>query len=697
MTRRLRLRMWLLAAGAGLGMLGVVVLPGTRWRAQVLALKATGRLPELEWGELTSMLRPGGDFWLKPLIENHNPDLTIENPYHRSVDVDAGRAAFRIHCAECHGAAGHGTGEDTPDLTQGTMNHGSSDWSLFRTITRGVPDTRMQPHHLPTRVAWQLVAYVHTLSTGMASDTGRQAPPAAPPPVSQARLSAASHDSGWVTWSGSWDGHRYSRLDQINTRNVASLATRWVYQMPMADSLAEATALVSGGVLFVTEPPATVTALDLETGQVLWRFSHTVPPDVPLCCGEVNRGVALMDDMVIIGTLDARLIALDAGTGTVRWETAVADYHEGYSITGAPLAVNDLVITGVGGGEYGIRGFVDAYDAHTGARRWRHWMIPGPGEPGSDSWSGDAWQHGGAPTWLTGTYDRGRHLLYWTTGNPSPDFQATARPGDNLFSNSVVALDVDSGTTRWTFQFTPGDDHDWDATEVPVLFDADWHGQTRALLGLANRNGFYYLLDRDTGRLLTATAFGYQTWASGVDSLGRPVRRSGTSPSRHGTLTYPGVGGATNWWPPSYSPRTRLMYVPWLRAGSIFFRRDRVVRTPGEAVTGSASQSIPNEPRRTGVRALDPLTGRVAWEFADPPRGHWSRTGGILSTAGGLVFTGDRHIFRALDDQTGRELWHTNLGGNIVSAPSAAAFHGREYIAVAAGRDLIVFALPAAP
>ncbi len=340
---------------------------------------------------------------------------------------------------------------------------------------------------------------------------------------------AASEPGSWLTYSGNYEAHRFSPLTQLTPSNVAGLKPVWIYQVRQLGGV-EVTPLVFDGVMYVTEPPTAVTALDLKTGRPLWRWVRTLPADLQtIGFGKVNRGVAVLGDMVYVGTLDAHLVALDAKSGVVRWDVKVADYKSGHCITVAPLAIDGKIITGISGGEAGIRGFIDAYDAKTGARLWRFWTIPGEGEPGNDSWhAAGSWKTGGGSTWVTGSYDPDLKLIYWGVGNPGPDWNGDPRPGDNLYTCSLVALEADTGKLRWHFQFTPHDTHDWDATEIPVLLDTVIRGKPRKVVAMANRNAFYYLLDRQTGEFLVGTPYAKQTWAKGLDDSGRPH-----GPARH--------------------------------------------------------------------------------------------------------------------------------------------------------------------
>lgn len=370
----------------------------------------------------------------------------------------------------------------------------------------------------------------------------------------QRLLNAEKEPGNWLTYSGNFAGHRFSPLKQITDQNVARLTPAWVYQSNSLQKF-ETTPLVVDGVMYISEAPSHVTALDTRTGRVIWRYRRTLPDDVRVCCGQVNRGVALLGDLVYVGTVDAHLVALDTKTGAVRWDVTVADNKTGHSITVAPLAVKDKIIIGIAGGEYGIRGFLDAYDAKTGKLAWRFWTVPAAGEPEARTWAGESYKRGSAATWVTGAYDPDTNLLYWGTGNPGPDWNGEVRAGDNLYSDCLIALDLDTGKLKWHFQFTPHDVHDWDATEVPVLINAEFRGQPRKLLLFPNRNAFYYVLDRVTGQFLLGKPYAKQTWAKGLDDSGRPIRLPGTFPTVEGTRVWPSVAGANNWYSPQLQPR----------------------------------------------------------------------------------------------------------------------------------------------
>jgi alcohol dehydrogenase (cytochrome c) len=502
----------------------------------------------------------------------------------------------------------------------------------------------------------------------------------------QRLLDSAKEPQNWLTYSGDYAGHRFSALDQINTGNAHTLVPKWAYQT-MAGGKFETTPLVVDGVLYGTGQDNRAYALDARTGRPIWQYQRSLPADIRPCCGRVNRGVAILGDKVFLGTLDSHVIALDAKTGNVFWDVNAFDYTKGYSITLAPLAVKNLVIVGVSGGEYGIRGFIDAYDANTGARKWRFYTVPGPGEAGHESWEGESWKIGGAPAWITGSYDPATNTTFWTTGNPSPSNRGEGRAGDNLYSNSLLALDVDTGKLKWYFQFTKHDEHDYDATQVPVLLERDG----KHLLMQANRNGFFYVLDRSNGKLLSSSAYAKVTWSSSKDSEGRPVANKEATPTPNGSPICPGAAGATNWMSPTFDPQTGFFYVTAREQCDIFSTAPQPYQA-GHAYYGSAY--FPNDdaaPFWGALRAIDPASGKIKWEWKHPSP-TWS---GVLSTAGGLVFTGDAEgNFIALDAATGKALWHFQAGASVYSSPVAYAVDGKEYVAVAAGSALFTFGLP---
>jgi alcohol dehydrogenase (cytochrome c) len=498
---------------------------------------------------------------------------------------------------------------------------------------------------------------------------------------------AAKEPGNWLTYSGNLAGHRHSPLAEITPANVANLKVKWAYQFPTAHN--QTSPIVVDGVMYVTSPNRAA-ALDLRTGRELWTWERPIPKDYQsIGFGQVSRGPAILDDKLYIATLDCYLVALDIKTGQQRWATKVEDYKPGYSMTLAPLAIKGKVVVGVSGGEAGIRGFIDAYDANTGTRAWRFFTIPAPGEPGNDTWAGDSWKTGAGSTWVTGAFDPELNLLYWGIGNPGPDWNGDSRKGDNLYTCSFVALDGDTGKLKWHFQFTPHDTHDWDAAHVPMLIDAPVRGKMRKLIVNPNRNAFYYALDRVTGEFIAGQAYAKQTWAKGLDDKGRPIVIPGTEPNEAGNLVYPALNGATIWYSPSYSPKTNLVYVATREAGATYFKREADYK-PGTFFAGGGERRIPESEQWGAIRALEPTTGKQAWEFklVSPP---WT---GLMSTAGGLVISGSNegNIF-ALDARTGKPLWNFHSGGQVSSNPISFNLDGHQHIAIAANRVLYVFGL----
>jgi alcohol dehydrogenase (cytochrome c) len=503
------------------------------------------------------------------------------------------------------------------------------------------------------------------------------------------RDAAVKEPQSWLTHSGSYNGQRYSTLDQINAKNVKKLTVAWVHQSGATEPT-QVSPIVADGVMYITEPPNVVKALDAKSGTVIWSYRRTIPDDLRLCCARVNRGVAILGDLVYYGSIDAYVIALDAKTGRVRWGTKMEDHKLGYSSTCAPLAVKDKIIMGMAGGEYGVRGFIDAYDAKTGKRAWRFWTIPTKGEPGVETWAGESYKTGSGTTWTTGSYDPGTNLVIWGTGNPGPDWNGDVRLGDNLYSDSFVAIDADTGKLKWHFQFTPHDTHDWDATQVPVIVDADFRGERRKLVVTANRNAFYYVLDRENGKFLQGRAYAHQTWARGLDDSGRPILMPNTEPTVEGNKIYPSLGGGTNWYSPSWSPKEGLIYVPVREEGAYYYKGEAEFK-PGALFNGGGQRSIPGEEPYGAIRALVTSTGAQKWEF----RMKTTATAGILSTAGDLVFSGSGQgdVF-ALHAGTGQLLWRFKGGSTVIAAPVTYALEGKQYFALAVGRALFTFTLP---
>jgi alcohol dehydrogenase (cytochrome c) len=492
---------------------------------------------------------------------------------------------------------------------------------------------------------------------------------------------ARSEPNNWMTYYGAYDGQRYSALDQINAGNVARLRPAWQFQVapigvipsPATFSF-EAAPIVVDGVMYVSGWDGYVWCLDAATGELLWQYQHQIPLDTPLCCGNVNRGVAVANGRVYFATQNGYLVALDATNGKVVWQTGYADVRAGESATMAPLVVKNLVIAGASGGEYGVRGHIDAFDLATGTRVWRRYTIPAPGEPGNETWLGDSWQRGGGTTWVTGTYDPELDLVYWGTGNPGPLFDNSPRRGTNLYTDSVLALDPDDGTIRWHYQFTPDDVWDYDGVNENILFEQGG----RKLLAHFDRNGYLYILDRTNGQVVRITRFGENVTWGDISADGTVTTR--LRPTEQGTVICPGPAGAKEWPHAAYSPRTGLLYTPVVDACATF----RVVPQPYREgmfyLAGDAD--VRPHPQRGFVKAIDPATGREAWSWS----GQSPMVASVLATAGDVVFAGEPNgNFNAYDARGGQLLWQFQTGNGIHSNPVTYSVNGKQYVAVPTG------------
>lgn len=514
--------------------------------------------------------------------------------------------------------------------------------------------------------------------------------PAADFNVSFARLSnAQAEPQNWLTYWGDLRGTHYSGLKQITPANVASIKSVWTAQL--GGTTVETTPIVVDGMMFVTGPLSNVTALDARTGQVIWKYTRRLPAVASHCTVMTNRGLAVLGDRVFLATLDMHLIAFDAKSGNIIWDVEQDDYRKGISNTHAPLAIDGKIIVGVTAGECALTGFIDAFDAATGKKLWRTYTTPQPGDPNRKTWIPEsAADFGGAPTWMTGTYDSETKTVFWTTGNPGPDYDGSMRGGDNLYSCSVVALDEATGKMKWWFQFTPHDVHDWDANETPVLIDGVVNGKKRKLLITAQRNAFYYVLDRETGEFLTGQAFAKQTWAKGLDAKGRPIVLPNTTPTPEGNHVCPDAAGTANWGSPSYDPATGFFLVS-VREACATYTSVTKSPVPGQGYTGGGVEVDANGAPGS-VRALDALTGAVKWNF---PLQVGASSTGVVATAGGVAFasSNDGNLI-ALDSRTGKYLWHYYTGARIVASPMAYAVNGKQYVAIASQSAIFVFALP---
>jgi alcohol dehydrogenase (cytochrome c) len=627
---------------------------------------------------------------------------------------EAGPALYDSLCARCHGSDGTG-GEGAPSIAERLATR--TDEELFEIVRAGLPG--MPPFRIEEEALAELARFLRALQPGQARAPDREEVETTDGRALEGivlnraaldlqlrvedgrihllrkegeRYREVTSTADWPTYHGDYRGNRYSTLAAIDRKNVSRLGLKWIFALPGSSRL-QVTPVVIEGVLYATGPNECY-ALDAGNGRRLWHYRR---PRTPGLVGDasagINRGVAVSGDRLFMVTDHAHLIALDRFTGRLLWETTMADWRENYGATSAPLAVEGLVISGTSGGDEGVRGFFAAFDEKTGEERWRFWTVPKRGEPGSETWKGKDIEHPCATAWLTGTYDAESRTLYWPTGNPCPDFDGDHRLGDNLYSDSILALDVETGRLKWHYQFTPHDVWDWDAQQPPVLVDLDWEGSPRKLLLHANRNGFFYVLDRVTGALLRAKPFVKKlTWAREIGPDGRPVRNPGQEPSLEGTWVCPPIEGATNWFSTSFHPGTGLYYVQTLEKCNIFTKKPSEWRAGSSYYSGSTRTPPEDRPQKI-LRAIDVATGAFAWEL--PQVGAADSWGGTLATAGGLVFFGeDSGAFMAVDAANGELLWQFQTNQQWKASPMTFAFDGDQIVAVASGPSILAFALP---
>jgi alcohol dehydrogenase (cytochrome c) len=532
-------------------------------------------------------------------------------------------------------------------------------------------------------------------------------------PVTAERLLKGTEDSSaWLMYGGNYQNWRFSPLKDINRQNVKKLQAAWIFQTGIPGQL-EASPIIADGILYLTSSYNHLFALNAVTGEPLWKYDHSLPDDLRICCGPTNRGVAIADDKVFMATLDARLVALDRKTGTVAWNVKMDDYTVGYSSTAAPLVVKDKVIIGIAGGEYGIRGYIDAYDVKSGERKWRRYTIPSEGEKGVETWAGDSWKNGGGPAWVTGLYDSEQNLLFWAAGNASPDWNGDAREGDNLYTDSVLALDPETGEIKWHFQFTPHNTWDYDGNNGFFLVNMARSGQPVKTLTQPNRNGYLYVLDRTTGKYLYGTQYVDKlNWAKGLDENGRPIVNPQFVPTAEGKeFICPGVqGGQYGAYTAAYSPVTKYIYVPVVES-CMQMKKSAAIFIQGIPFWGGGPGATQADDQSSygHLSAIDPTTGAIKWRYVDD----YPLAGGTLATAGGLVFTGNQHGYAmAFDDTTGELLWKFQSGSTVRGQPVTYKIGGRQYVAVPSGggglavslvgenplmtkgSTLVVFALP---
>ncbi len=508
-------------------------------------------------------------------------------------------------------------------------------------------------------------------------------------PVDAAMLAAGSADpTKWLHYGGDYANFRHSPIEELTPTSVRDLRVAWTFPTG-TDGQFEASPVVYDGIMYVSSSHNRLFALDAATGEAYWRYDHPQPADLRVCCGPVNRGVAISGDAVLMATLDARLIAFHRLSGEILWNVEIIDYRDGYAATSAPLIVGGLAVIGVAGGEFGIRGFFDAYDVETGARVWRHYTVPAEGEPGVESWAGESFRTGGAPTWTTGAYDPETNTLFWTTGNPAPDWNGDDRAGDNLYSNSVIAVDPDSGERKWHFQFTPHDVWDYDGNTHIFLVDLERDGEPIKALVQANRNGFFYILDRTNGDFIAATPYAQVNWGT-IDAQGRPVVRPEAMPTEDPDFRvcpnhFGGMNGA---WTGAFNPNLGLAYIPAVESCE-YYQKGISVFVLGQLFMGGrpVNVDIPAGRSYGQLSAIDAATGEVRWRYRDPH----PMMGGALSTEGGVVFTGNQSGFAlALDAATGEVVWRFRLGAGVRSQPVAYEADGRVFVAIGAGNGRFV-------
>ena len=503
------------------------------------------------------------------------------------------------------------------------------------------------------------------------------------------RYRPVTSETPWPTYNGDPGGNRYTTLTQIDKTTVSRLAPKWIMTIPDVGQL-QGTPVVADGIMYVTAPNEAF-ALDAGSGRRIWHLKR--PRTKGIAGGGANRGAAVAGERVFMVTDNAHLLALNRFTGDVLWETELADWRQNYAASSAPLPAGNLIVSGVSGGEHGANGFVAAFDQETGKEVWRFWTVPKPGTPGSETWRGKDIEHGGAPTWFTGSYDAALDTVYWPTGNPAKEYDGSDRQGDNLYASSILSLDRKTGTLKWYYQFTPHDLWDWDATQTSVLIDVDWEGQRRPLMLHASRNGFFYVFDRRDGKLLLAKPFVRNlTWASGIGADGRPVRLPNQDPSPAGTKVCPSQDGATNWFSPSFNPATGLYYVQTFEKCSIYTTTQQGPWESGKSYLGGSQKTATDPKPQRILKAIDIHTGAIKWELPQPgPAQSW---GGTLSTATGLVIFGeDGGALMAADAATGQPLWSFQTNQNWKASPMTYVFDKKQYIGVAAGSTIIALAV----
>ena len=634
-------------------------------------------------------------------------------------DEEAGRQIYDNNCSVCHGGDGFG-GEHGPQIARRLRR--IEDTALVDLIRQGRPGRGMPSFpSFSTKQVNDLIAFLHTLKSSRKVTFVRKTVQTSDGktiegdvlnesqqdlalrtaderihllrPSSGGKFREVTSQVDWTSYNGDFSGNRYSKLDQISKANVSNLAPNWLFTIPDAPYL-ETTPVVVQGIMYLTSANQCY-ALDAGSGRELWHFHRDRTKGVGGGGGGgINRGIAWSGDHIFMATDNAHLLSLNRFNGEVEWESVLADWHQNYDTTSAPLVAGNLVISGTAGGESGARGFLAAFDQATGKEVWRFWTVPAPGEPGSETWKGKAIAHGGAVTWFTGSYDEAADVVFWQTGNPGPDYDGKEREGDNLYSDSVVALDRKTGKLKWFYQFTPHDTHDWDATEPLLLVDAVWHDQPRKLLLTANRNGFFYLFDRQEGQLLLAKPFVKKlNWATEIGPDHRPILAPPEKVSANSAKVCPSQDGATNWYSSAFSPKTGLFYFQTLEKCDVYTDDGPVEWEAGKGYLGGSERMAPGEVPQKILRALDIQTGKITWEY--PEVGHGETWGGALATASGLVFfCDDSGLFMAVDADSGKPLWNFRSNQDWKASPMTYQFDGKQYVTIASGQTVTSFALP---
>lgn len=606
-----------------------------------------------------------------------------------------GQPLFNEHCAVCHGALGEGRAG--PDLTNPRWQAQRTDADLDRAIRDGLPNTAMPAFGAridgPGRAA--LVELLRGFGrTAIQPTTTVEVPPVR---VSPDRLLQSANEPGnWLMYGGDYGQTRFSSLGGINKSNVQDLVPVWSFQTGVVDGLT-GMPLVVDGVIFLTTAWDHVFAIDARTGAELWHYQRRLPStsELSFCCGPSNRGVSIWNDLLYLATLDAHLIALEARTGRVRWDVELGKSSDNLNAKQPPLVIGDKIFIGIAGGDSASRGFIDAYDAPTGRRLWRFYTVPGPGEPGHETWPGDTWKTGGGAPWMHGTYDPELNQIYWGVGQAFPVYDTDARKGDNLYTDSVVALDPDTGKLKWHYQWTPHGVWDYDGVTENIPLEITYQGLQRKVIIHADRNGYFYAIDRTNGQFLFAKPFVKTTWAQGFTTEGRPIVNPKAVPTYEGVEVCPGAAGGKQWTGMAYSSRTRLAYVPAIENCAIFFNYGVDAKAKGLAPGPNGFRYLPGLAYGK-LMAIDPANGQTKWEV----KTRSPISASALATAGGLVFLGDSEgNLVGYDDQTGAILWSYQTGSGIRSGPVAFTIDGVEYIAIASGMGGAVhgFTGPGAP